>query len=42
MRVGLGGWCGTVEVGGMTAFNSPDELYMLGSRIFTAAIGVRF
>jgi hypothetical protein len=42
VRVGHGRWYGSVEVGGMTAFNSPDELYMLGSRIFTAAIGVRF
>ena len=42
LRVGTSRWYGSVEVGGMSAFNSPDELYMLGSRIFTAAIGVRF
>ena len=42
LRVGKGRLYGAVEVGGMTALCGPDELYMLGSRIFTASVGVRF
>ena len=39
--VGKGRWYGALEVGGMLSLNGKDELYMLGSRLFTASIGVR-
>jgi hypothetical protein len=42
VRVGKGKWYGDVELGGMFSLNGRDELYMLGSRLFTASIGVMF
>ena len=42
VRVGKGHFYGALEVGAMAALNSKDEVYMLGSRIFTASVGVRF
>ena len=42
VRVGKGKWYGDVELGGMLSLNGRDELYMLGSRLFTASIGVMF
>lgn len=42
LRAGKGRWYGAVEVGGMFSLCGADELYMLGSRIFTASVGVRF
>ena len=42
LRAGKGRWYGAVEVGGMISLCGADELYMLGSRIFTASVGVRF
>ena len=41
LRVGKGRWYGAIEVGGMISLNGKDELYMLGSRLFTASIAVR-
>ena len=41
LRVGKGRWYGALEVGGMISLNSTDEIYMLGSRLLTASIGVR-
>ena len=41
MRVGDHRWYGAVEIGGMFSLTSAYEVYMLGSRIFTASIGVR-
>ena len=38
---GKGRWYGALEVGGMLSFNSAEEVYMLGSRIMTASVGVR-
>ena len=40
--VGKGRWYGAVEVGGMFSLNTLEEVYMLGSRIITASVGVRF
>lgn len=42
VRVGKGHFYGALEVGALAALNSKDEVYMLGSRIFTASVGVRF
>ena len=39
---GKGRWYGAVEVGGMFSLNNSEEVYMLGSRIITASVGVRF
>ena len=41
MRVGKGRFFGSVEVGGMLSLMSSNEVYMLGSRIFTASVGCR-
>lgn len=41
VRIGKGRWFGSVEVGGMIALASSNEVYMLGSRLFTASIGCR-
>jgi hypothetical protein len=41
MRVGKGRFYGAVEIGGMIALNNAYEVYMMGSRLFTASIGVR-
>lgn len=41
MRVGKGRWYGALEVGGLFALNSTEEIYMIASRIFTASVGVR-
>ena len=38
---GKGRWYGAVEIGGMLSFNGAEEVYMLGSRIMTASVGVR-
>ena len=42
VRVGKGHLYGALEVGAMAALNGKDEVYMLGSRILTASVGVRF
>jgi hypothetical protein len=42
VRVGKGHFYGALEVGALAALNGKDEVYMLGSRIFTASVGVRF
>ena len=42
MRVGKGRCYGALEIGGMIALNNAYEVYMFGSRLFTASIGVRF
>ncbi len=42
MRVGKGCFYGAVEIGAMAALNNAYEVYMFGSRLFTASIGVRF
>ncbi len=39
--VGKGRWYGALEVGGMFSLNSSEEVYMLGSRIMTASVGLR-
>ena len=41
VRVGKGRWFGAVEIGGMISLVSSNEVYMLGSRIFTASVGCR-
>ncbi len=41
MRVGKGRWYGSVEIGGMISLMSSNEVYMLGSRLFTASVGCR-
>ena len=41
MCVGRGRCYGALEIGGMFALNSTDEIFMMGSRIFTASVGVR-
>lgn len=41
MRVGKGRWYGALELGAMAALNNAYEVYMFGSRLFTASIGVR-
>ena len=41
MRVGKGRFYGAVEVGAMVALNNAFEVYMFGSRLFTASFGVR-
>ena len=38
---GKGRWYGALEIGGMLSFNGAEEVYMLGSRIMTASVGVR-
>ncbi len=42
VRVGKQHFYGAVELGGMISLASTNEVYMLGSRIFTASVGVRF
>lgn len=42
MRVGHGRWFGAVELGGMISLLGTNEVYMLGSRLFTASIGCSF
>ena len=41
MRVGKGRCYGALEIGAMAALNNAYEVYMFGSRLFTASIGVR-
>lgn len=41
VRVGKGRWYGAVEVGGMISLMNTNEVYMLGSRLFTASVGCR-
>lgn len=41
VRVGKGRYFGSIELGGMIALSSTNEVYMLGSRLFTASIGCR-
>jgi hypothetical protein len=41
MRVGNHRCYGAIEIGGVFALNAAYEVYMLGSRLFTASIGVR-
>lgn len=41
MRVGKGRYYGALEIGAMAALNNAYEVYMFGSRLFTASIGVR-
>lgn len=42
VRVGKKHFFGAIELGGMISLASTNEIYMLGSRIFTASIGARF
>lgn len=42
VRVGHGRWFGAVELGGMISLLSTNEVYMLGSRLFTASFGYCF
>ena len=42
VRVGHGRWFGAVELGGMISLLSTNEVYMLGSRVFTASFGYCF
>ena len=39
--VGKGRYYGAVEIGGLFSLANSEEVYMLGSRIFTASVGVR-
>ena len=41
VRVGKGRFYGAVEIGAMASLNNAYEVYMFGSRLFTASIGVR-
>ena len=41
VRVGKGRFYGGVEIGAMASLNNAYEVYMFGSRLFTASIGVR-
>lgn len=41
-RVGNERVFGTVELGGLNSLNNMHEIYMLGARMFSASIGVRF
>lgn len=41
LRIGSNRWYGAIEVGGMFSFIDSNEVYMAGSRIFTASIGCR-
>lgn len=41
LRVGQGRWYGAIEIGGMISLTNTNEVYMLGSRIFTASVGAR-
>ena len=41
MRVGKGRCYGALEIGAMASLNNAYEVYMFGSRLFTASIGVR-
>ena len=40
-RAGKGRWYGAIEIGGMISLLNTNEVYMIGSRIFTASVGVR-
>ena len=42
VRVGHGRWFGAVELGGMISLLSTNEVYMLGSRLFTVSFGYCF
>jgi len=35
-------WFAAVDFGAMVAMNGGQHIYLLGSRLFTASIGVRF
>ena len=39
---GKGRWYGAVELGGLYSLTNSEEVYMFGSRIITASVGVRF
>lgn len=41
LRVGKGRWYGAVELGGMFSLGGINEIYMLGSRLFTLSAGVK-
>lgn len=41
LRVGKGRFYGLIEIGGLFSLVTSDEVYMLGSRIFTTSFGVR-
>lgn len=41
LRVGKGRWYGIMELGGMLSLVDTNEIYMFGSRIFTASVGCR-
>ena len=41
LRVGKGRWYGALELGGMISMIGMNEMYMLGSRLCTASVGVR-
>ena len=42
LSVGKGMFFGTVDLGGMFSLLNTNTIYMIGSRIFTASVGVRF
>ncbi len=41
LQVGKGRWYGALELGGMVSMIGMNEMYMLGSRLCTASVGVR-
>lgn len=41
VSAGKGRWYGALEVGGMFSLNGAEEVYMLGSRLITASVGVK-
>lgn len=42
IQIGNAHWFGTIEVGGLNALMSAQEIYMAGSRIFSVSLGYRF
>lgn len=42
IRIGKKHFFGSLELGGMSSLMSTNEIYMLGSRLFTASLGYRF
>lgn len=42
VSVGNNHWFGAAEIGGLNALMSKDEIYMIGSRLFTVSVGYRF
>lgn len=41
LRIGKGRWFGAIELGGLISLIDTNEIYMFGSRIFTASVGCR-